>query len=86
MENIFEQITLIKTLMEQAGYKALADDILDQQLCGGTAGEVLMLVCARLLGVKEKYTNAYSVVESEANSLIKYCRSIGMFPFPSYPK
>jgi hypothetical protein len=85
MQNIFTQLEQIKVLLDQAGYKHLADDILEQQLAGAGSGtEVLMRVCGRLQGIKERYTDAYTAIASKADKLIKYCRNIGLYPFTSY--
>lgn len=82
----FEEIESIKKLLRQDGYGYLADDILDRQLSGGTGGEVLILVCSRLLGIKEIYPKAYKTIALKADGLIDYCRSTGLYPNPSYPE
>jgi hypothetical protein len=82
----FDRMELIKSLLRQGGYGYVADDLLEQQLSGGTGGEVLMLVCARLLGIKQTDPEAYAVVAYEADELIAYCRQTGMFPKASFPE
>ena len=87
MENIFKQIGHIRALPNKAGYIQLAENILEQQIAGGGSGtEVLMRICGRLLCIKERYADAYFVIETEADGLIKYCRSIGLHPFTGYPE
>jgi hypothetical protein len=46
--SFFDQIELIKSLLRQHGYEVIANDILEQQLAGGTGGEVLIMVCQGL--------------------------------------
>ena len=76
----FDQIEYIKTLLQEAGCAEVSNDILEQQLAGGTGGEVLMAVCAMLLTLKGRNTSVYLVIEKDAEELIAYCRSLGMYP------
>ncbi|MEM8939929.1 MAG: hypothetical protein AAGC64_11330 [Bacteroidota bacterium] len=47
--DFLEKIEAIKKKFREIGREDLADQLLDRQLSGGTGGEVLALVCARLL-------------------------------------
>ncbi len=81
---VFERIKCINELLGQSGYGFLANIIVEELLAGGTDGERLILVCGRLLAMKEKYPDVYRLIGHEANGVIKYCRDIGMSPIPNY--
>lgn len=78
--SFLNKIESIKETLKESGYSGLAADILDEQLSGGTGGEVLIRVCAKLLEIK--YTNAvaYKLVEIVSKELLSYAHSIGLFP------
>lgn len=78
--NYIQKIEEIKTNLRDANYNLLADDILEQQLSAGTGGEVLMMVCSKLLGLKEKDSVAYSKVKIQTEELLNYANSLGMYP------
>ena len=80
-----EQIKTIRSLLSSRGYQFLTDDIISVQLSSGTGGEMLISVCSRLLGIKNKYPEAYAFIKADADKLISYCNSIGLHPIPSNP-
>ncbi|MEM6602268.1 MAG: hypothetical protein AAF649_12885, partial [Verrucomicrobiota bacterium] len=60
----------------------LAEQLLDLQLSGGTGGEVLTSVCARLLKFELAESDVYKEIKGEASELIGYANSIGYRPHP----
>lgn len=78
--DFFNKIELIKDILNRNGYKDVAAIILDAQLSGGTGGEVLIMVCSKLLTIKQRNKEIYSLIKSDAEELIAYAKSIGLEP------
>lgn len=83
--NYLETIQQIRTTLSVNGYENISNDVLEQQLSGGTGGEVLIMVCSFLLGLKERNSNAYEKIEGLVLPLIRYANSLGLYPKPTYP-
>jgi urease accessory protein UreE len=49
-----------------------------------TGGEVLIMVCSKLLGIKQRNKEVYSVIKSDAEELIAYANAIGLEPRPAW--
>ena len=75
-----EKIGTIKLKLKEIQRNDLSDRILKLQLSGGTGGEVLIAVCSELLKIKKEQYKVYKYFENEADELIKYANSIGLFP------
>jgi len=78
--NYLEKIEIIKSKLKEINYESIADRILELQLSGGTGGEVLISVCSELLRIRREEYKTFEYIESEANELIKYANSIGLYP------
>lgn len=78
--NFLESIESIKKILDNAGKSHFSAQILDLQLSGGTGGEVLISVCSKLLDIKELDNATYQLIKEESEKLIKYAKSIGLYP------
>jgi len=78
--NFLEKISLIKAKLSNAGFQYLANEITELQLSGGTGGEVLYMVCGKLMEIKKSTEEAFDFIESESIELIDYANSLGLFP------
>lgn len=81
--NYIEQIGVITSTLRAGGFEPLAEDISELQLSGGTGGEVLISVCSRLLGIKGAVPQAYALIRAQAEQLITYANSIGLYSKPT---
>lgn len=81
--NFLDAIEKIKLVLFEYGREDLSIKVLDAQLIGGTGGEVLISVCSQLLEIKKREPDVYSLIESNAEELIKYANSLGLYPTSS---
>lgn len=81
--DFYKEIEAIKELLNKHGYHDVVAIILDAQLSGGTGAEVLIIVCPKLLGLKQQNAEAYYLIEDRASRLIAYANSIALEPKPS---
>jgi len=63
--------------LEDNGYAAMADELHEEQLKGGTGGEIFGLVLTKLLSFKETSPEVYSLIEGEVNEFIDFAKRIG---------
>lgn len=81
-----KEIEVIISTLASAGFRHLADDLKEQQLSCGTGGEVLISICARILGIKEEYPTAFEAIRFHADKLFNYANSLGLYPIALDPK
>ena len=75
--DFIEKVELIKTILKNNGYQDIANDIAEGQMSGGTLGEIFMIVCSKLLWIKQKNKVVYKVIELDAEMLLDYAAGIG---------
>ena len=63
--------------LEANGYRDISESLHNEQLTGGTGGEVLDLILSALLHIKDTRTDVYTVIRKEADELIVYGKSLG---------
>lgn len=73
--DFFNKTELIKKTLNQNNYKNISESILDAQLSGGTRGEVLLIVCSKLLDIKKANSKAYLLIKENAEELCKEHRA-----------
>jgi len=76
----YESIKNIRVKLENSGYKFYSEEILNRELGGAMASEILLAVCSKLLEIKKSDKNAFKIIQKETTSLIEYCNSIGLYP------
>lgn len=74
------KIVSIRSELVKLNEKGLADEIIEAQLVLGTPGEMLITVCSKLLEIKRRNLDIYKKIEIEAEELIEYSRSVGLWP------
>lgn len=67
----------IYSKLELNGLGEVSREIKDEQLQGGTGGEIFGLVMTKLIQIKNKRPRIYSVIAQEVDALIEYGKSIG---------
>lgn len=77
MMNWHNTLAQIYQKLEESGYADLSLELKTEQLKGGTGGEILSLVLAGLLSLRDLHPDAYSMVETEAEGMIEYGKEIG---------
>ena len=75
-----DKIENIKAELINTGNTNIAEDILELQLSGGTGGEVLGLVCSKLIELKHMQSGIYDLISQPAEELMEYSKSLGMHP------
>jgi hypothetical protein len=80
--NYLDTIEKVKNLFRESGNSEFEEMILNAQLEGGTAGERLMIVCSRLMWIKQHHPKIYLTAKLEADQLIKFARQSGLEPIP----
>jgi hypothetical protein len=63
--------------LEENGYGAIADHLHQEQLKGGTGGEIFGIVLTELLSIRDTRPEIHKLIETEVNSFIQFAKSIG---------
>lgn len=78
--NYIETIKQIRQSLINEGYPEYSEAVLDRQLSGATASEIILGVGSLLLEIKKKDSEVYGVIENDAIQFIDYANSIGLYP------
>lgn len=74
--NWVETVKTIYQKLDANGFNHISKEIQDEQLKGGTGGEMFTLVVAKLISIKDDQPEVYALIEDETERMIKYARSI----------
>jgi hypothetical protein len=58
------------------GFMHISKEIEDEQLKGGTGGEIFSLVLSKLISIKKHQPEVYAVIQLETEWMIAYAKTI----------
>ena len=63
--------------LDANGFNHLSKEILEEQLTGGTGGEIFTLVMSKLISIKDHQPEVYALIKDETDWMIAYAKTIG---------
>lgn len=75
-----ELIQSIKEKLTSSGHQSVVDELVELQMSAGVPGEMLMMICSKLIEIRYTNKSAFTSVEDDADDLVKYAKSIGLEP------
>ena len=79
----YKSIEKIKDKLSERGYASYKQEIAERELAGSMFSEILLGVCSKLMEIKIQNQQAYNQIREEADELIAYSISIGLYPRPT---
>ena len=78
--NTMNWITTLEDIyqrLEGKGFTHVSKEIKEEELKGGTGGEIFTLVLSKLMSIKDDQPEVYAVIQDETDWMIAYARTIG---------
>lgn len=75
--NWVDTLKTIYQKLDTKGFNHISKEIQDEQLAGGTSGEIFTLVLFKLTSIKDHQPEVYAVIKDETDWMIAYGRTIG---------